>query len=346
MNSYSYMTGTHDVRSRKGFYIGASDISTIIGLTKTTPYQWWREHTGRDPAFAGNSATYWGHELEGLVLKNAIWKEAGQDIAQRFFLDYSRNQYKRRANWQPKTAYEPFTECIHPDFPWMLAHADCVYNPGDRLIEAKSGGFFGNVRRDDMDGYDRTDPTASGLPFKVFFQAQWQAAVYGCPHVDVAALINTNDFSTYQVDANGKIQARLIEAGSRMMYCLTNDVAPTPKTFGDIKKLFPELNDMRLTVMGERAAIAWELKERMKKARALEKRGKTQKEDITAALALLLGDHVELADEMGKKICSQSIFPKLTMLSPKKIKDECPDAYDLLDAAGLIESKEQRRINV
>ncbi len=344
MNPYTYMTGAHDVRSRKGFYIGSSDISVILGLTPTTPYQWWREHAGRDPQFEGNDRTFWGTELEGLILKNTIAKETTLQIAQKFFIDYSRNQYQRRWRWRPKTAYEPFTECIHPEFPWMLAHADCVYNPGDRLIEAKSGGFFGNVRREEMDGYDRSDPTASGLPFKVFFQVQYQAAVYGCPHVDVAALINTNDFSTYQVDANGKIQARLIEAGSRMMYCLQNDVAPTPKTFGDIKKLFPELNDQRLTVMGERAAIAWDLKGRLKKARAIEKRGKAQKEDIMNALALLLGENSEMADEMGNKICSQSMWEQLAMLSPKKVKESCPEVYALLDAAGMITAEPRRKI--
>lgn len=346
MNNYTYMTGSQDVRSRKGFYIGASDISTIIGLTKTTPHQWWREHTGRDAPFRGNDATHWGDELEGVVLKNAISRESGDAIARKFFLDYSRYQYHRPKSWLPKTAYEPFTECLHPDQKWMLAHADCIYNPGDKLWEAKTGGFFGNVRRDDMDGYDRKDPTASGLPFSVFFQTQWQASCYGVKHVDVAALINTNDFSTYQVDANGKIQGRLMEAGSRMMYCLEKDVPPTPKTFGDIKNLFPELNGKRLTVMGERAAIAWDLKARMKKARALESRGKKQKEDIKNALALLMGGNIEMADEMGTKICSQSVFDKLNMLSPKKVKESCPDAYEILDAAGMIKSHEERRINV
>ena len=291
-------------------------------------------------------ATWWGHELEGIILKNAIYRDAGAEIANAFFIDYSRYMYYRGNRWRPKTAYEPFTECTHPDQPWMLAHADCLYNPGEKIIEAKSGGFFGNVRREDMDGYDRKDPTASGVPFKVFFQVQWQMACYDIPTADVAALINTNDFSLYAVDANRKIQAKLMEVGSRFMYCLNRDVPPTPQTFGDVKNLFPELNDKRLTVMGERAAIGWDLKERYKKIGAKIKKLESDKQDVYNAIALLIGDHVELADELGKKICSQSIWEQLDMLSPKKIKESCPEAYDILDESGLIHKSERRRINV
>jgi hypothetical protein len=33
------------------------------------------------------------------------------------------------------------------------------------------------------------------------------------------------------------------------------------------------------------------------------------------------------------------------MLSPKKIKELCPEAYELLDAAGAITKSDRRRIN-
>jgi hypothetical protein len=345
MNSYTYMTGSQDVRSREGFYIGSSDIPIILGLTPQTPMDLWREKTGREEGFKGNSFTWWGHELEGIILKNAIARQDTSEIANTFFLDYSRYMYRRGNRWRPKTAYEPFTECLHPDQPWMLAHADCLYNPGEKIIEAKSGGFFANVRREEMDGYDAKDPTASGVPFKVFFQVQWQMSCYGVGQTDVAALIDSNKFSIYQVDGNSKIQGKLIELGSRFMWHLTNDVAPTPQTFGDIKNLFPVLNDRRLTIMGEKAAIAWDLKARLKKARAKIKAGERQKADLINALALMIGENVELADEMGKKICSQSKYPKLNMLSPKKIKESCPEAYKLLDDAGMINTHDERRIN-
>ncbi len=389
MNPYTYMTGSADVRSRKGFYIGSSDIPIILGLTPTTPMDLWRQKTGREEGFTGNDLTYWGHELEGVILKRAILDAGGAKMASKFFMDYSRVMYRRKRRWKPKTAYEPFTEAIHPDQPWMLAHADCLYTGGstafrvkqgdtsaevtinkaidfvsgkpgrmatvladgavdnsvEKIIEAKSGGFFANVRREDMDGYDRADPTASGVPFKVFFQVQWQMACYGITLADIAALIDTNKFSVYQVDASSKIQAKLIELGSRFMYCLTNDVAPTPRTFGDIKKLFPEINDRRLTIMGDKAAIAWDIKERRKKAATKEKNAKKEKEDLTNALALMIGENLELADEMGNKICSQSMWHPFDMLSPKKIKESCPEAYELLNKAGMIVKGDRRRIN-
>ena len=345
MNNYTYMTGGQDVRTRKGFYVGSSDIASILGLSSTTPHQWWREHTGRDEPFAGNEATEWGHKLEGLILETAIREEAGLAVSMKFFLDYARNMYHRAPRWRPKTAYEPYTEAIHPDLPWLLAHADCIYNPGEKNFEAKSGRRFANLRRDDMDGYDPKDPTASGVPFRVYFQTQLQTACYGIKETDVLALIDTNNYSTYQIDANPKIQARLIEAASRMMYCLERDVEPTPKTFGDIQHMFPELNNERLTIMGEKAAIGWDLKERRKKAATKEKRAKGEKEDCTNALALLIGENVELVDELGNKICTQSKYEQDNMLSPKKIKESSPEAFELLDAAGMITKSDRRRIN-
>ncbi len=348
MNNYTYMTGSQTVRSRPGFYIGASDLPIILGLSKfTTPMDLWRQKSGRDPAFTGNESTRWGNELEGLILKNVIARHGDMKTAMKFFIDYTRNMYTRRRRWKPKTRFEPFTECIHPDHPWLITHADCLHvaaKYGMEIIEAKSGGLFGNIRREDMDGYDPKDPTASGVPFSVFFQVQAQMVCYDIPYAKVAALIDTNKFSIYDVNANAKIQAKLIEVGSRMMYCLERDVPPTPKTFGDIRHLFPVLNEQRLTIMGEQAAIAWDIKERLKKARAQIKRGEAIKEDLMNAMALLIGGNSEMADELGNKIASQSKWMQGNMLSPKKIKAGCPEAYDLLDDAGLITESERGRI--
>ena len=360
MNNYTYMTGSQTVRSRPGFYIGASDLPIILDLSKyTTPMDLWRQKSGRDPAFMGNEFTRWGNELEGLILKNVIARHGDMKTAMKFFIDYTRNMYKRRSEWKPKTQFEPFTECIHPDHPWLITHADCLLRTirsGVRtygkdsiigepyIIEAKSGGLFGNMRREDMDGYDPKDPTASGVPFSVFFQLQAQMVCYDIHYGKVAALIDTNKFSIYDVNANPKIQGKLIEVGSRMMYCLERDVPPTPKTFGDIRHLFPVLNEQRLTIMGEQAAIAWDIKERLKKARAQIKRGEAVKEDLMNAMALLIGGNSEMADEAGNKIASQSKWMQGNMLSPKKIKAGCPEAYALLDSAGLITESERGRI--
>ena len=344
MNDFTYLTGKHHVRSRDGYYIGSSDWPTILGLSPKTPVDLYREKTGREKPFTGNAATWWGNELEGIILKNAIYEIDGPEIANTFFFDYSAHQYRRTGRWQPKTDYLPFTECLHPDHKWALAHADCVHAGKPLIIEAKSGGFFGNVRRQDMDGYYRSDPTASGVPFRVYFQVQWQSLCYGIPSIIVGALINTNDFSTYEIDANTKIQSKMLEAGSRFMWHLERDIPPTPRTFGDIQKLFPSLNDRRLTITGEQAAIAWDIKERLHKAKDNIKKYESLKKDYENALALLIGPNVELADEMGNKIASRSSWSQYNMLSPKKVQAECPEAFDLLENAGLIQESERSRI--
>ncbi len=357
MNSYTFMHSGKDVRSLPGFYIGASEIPTILGLGFITAYDLWEQKTGRAIGFIGNERTEFGHLHEPTILYKRIKNEAGPKTAYKFLVDYTRNMFDRGPGWKPKTEYHPFTECRHSDFPWMIAHADCVRggtiplkssHKADesypKIIEAKSGGRFANLRREEMDGYDPKDPTQSGLPMKVYSQVQWQEAVYDIQDADVCALIDTNNFMQFSVPGNKQIQAKLIEIGSRFMRCLVKDIPPTPKTFGDIAKLFPEINNNRLTIIGEKSLIAWDIKDRLKKARTKQKKAKAQIDDCVNALGLFIGENKELADEFGDKICSQSKYESPTMISQKAIKESCPEVFEILKKAGLINKHEVRRI--
>ena len=356
MNSYTFMHSGKTVRSLEGHYIGASEVPIILGLTKTTALDLWRQKTGIDKGFQGTEKTEWGHMLEGLVLYKRIKNEAGPAVAYKFLIDYTRNMFERGPGWKPKTEYHPFTECRHPEFPWMIAHADCVkslrwgFNGKEtisvepKIIEAKSGGRFANLRREEMDGYDPGDPTQSGLPMKVYTQVQWQQAVYDIEKADVCALIDTNNFYTFNVPGNKQIQAKLIEIGSRFMRCLVKNIPPTPRTFGDVNKLCPEINNNRFTIMGEKALIAWDIKDRLKKARKKYKRIETEIKDYVNSLGLFIGENKELADEFGDKICSQSKYNQGTLIGPEAIRKECPKAYELLVKAGMIKNHEVRRI--
>ena len=359
MNNYKFMHSGAGVRSREGYYIGASEIPIILGLTKTTPMELWEQKTGRAEGFQGNQYTEWGNLLEGIILYKNIKMDSDNDTAYKFLVDYTRNQFYRGPGWKPKTQYHPFTEAIHKDFPWMLAHADCValetfsgivndlpvFRKPPKIIEAKSGGRFANMRKEDMDGYDPKDPTQSGLPMRVYVQVQWQQAVYDIMAGSVSALIDTNNFMQFDVPGNKQIQGKLIEIGSRFMRCLVQDIPPTPKTFGDISKLFPLVNNNRLTIMGEKAVIAWDIKNKLKSDRKKIKKLKAKVDDYVNSLGLLIGENKELADEMGDKICSQSKYETGTLISPKSIKENCSDAYTLLEAAEMIKEHTVRRIN-
>ena len=354
MNPYNFMHSGKTVRSLEGHYIGASDIPIILGLTKTTAMDLWLQKTGRAVGFLGNEKSEWGHLHEGPVLYKRIKNEAGLKTAYKFLVDYTRNMFDRGPGWKPKTEYHPFTECRHSEFPWMIAHADCVkINPVPsysslkqypKIIEAKSGSRFANLRREEMDGYDSKDPTQSGLPMKTYVQVQWQEATYDIQDAIVCALIDTNNFYTFNVPGNKQIQAKLIEIGSRFMRCLVKDIPPTPRTFGDIGKLFPEINNNRLTIMGAKSLIAWDIKDRLKKARTKKKKVQLQIDDYTNSLGLFIGENKELADEFGDKICSQSKYESPTMISQKAIKEKCPEVFEILEKAGMIKSHEVRRI--
>ncbi len=356
MENYTFMHSGKNVRSLEGHYIGASEIPIILGLGFVTAFELWQQKTGRAENFRGNTATEFGHLLEPIILYKHIKLDSNSGTANRFLIDYIRNQWDRGPGWKPKTEYHPFTECRNYEFPWMIAHADCVkiskwgFDGKDtaslhpKIIEAKSGSRFANLRREEMDGYDSKDPTQSGLPMKVYTQVQWQQAVYDIQDADVCALIDTNNFMRFHVPGNKQIQAKLIEIGSRFIRCLVKDIPPTPRTFGDIGKLFPEINNNRLTIMGEKSLVAWDIKERLKKARTKQKKAKLQIDDCTNALGLLIGENKELADEWGEKICSQSKYESPTMISQKAIKENCPEVFETLEKAGLIKSHDVRRI--
>ena len=306
--------------------------------------------------FIGNERTEFGHLHEPIILYKRIKNEAGPKTAYMFLVDYTRNMFDRGPGWKPKTEYHPFTECRHSEFNWMIAHADCVKQEKEiegydkilenkaHIIEAKSGGRFANLRREEMDGYDPGDPTQSGLPMKVYVQVQWQEATYDIQNAKVCALIDTNNFYTFNVPGNKELQAKLIEIGSRFMRCLVKDIPPTPRTFGDVSKLCPEINNNRFTIMGEKALIAWDIKDRLKKARTKKKKIQLQIDDFVNSLGLFIGENKELADEFGDKICSQSKYETGTLISPKAIKENCLEAYEMLENIGLIKNHEVRRI--
>ena len=97
--------------------------------------------------------------------------------------------------------------------------------------------------------------------------------------------------------------------------------------------------------MWEKALIAWDIKDRLKKARTKKNKIQLQIDDFTNSLGLFIGENKELADEFGDKICSQSKYEMGTLISPKAIKEKCPKAFKMLEKSGLIKSYEVRRIS-
>jgi predicted phage-related endonuclease len=353
MNQYTFYES--NVRKPDEIIIGSCDIPVIIktrnSKIKKSQYELWEEKTGKVKSFKGNEYTTWGNRLEPILLSAFIEKE-DKLAAHCFLKDYIKYQYHRPKKYFPSTEFFPFTECKHPQFPWAIAHSDCIYNP-DLLelsypysIEAKTGGYFARVGREGMEGFSLEDHTEKGVPSDVLLQVQWQMLCYDVDLTYVLLLIDDNKFHVYQVPAYKKWFPLMLEKASDFyQHCISN-TPPKPEKYDDIKKLFPEIKDKVIYVTGERAIIAETMKEEKKKLQKKIKKYQNRVDDIKNAAGLLMGDNKFLYNgETGLKVFQQVITKdQYNMIHPSTIKKFAPEAFKILEKAGLINKSDRRYV--
>ena len=298
MNPYTRIRDFHGSR-RKG--VGASDIPTLAGLTARydqTPLTLWRVKTGRDAPWAGNDATWWGHVHEQAVLYRWVRdRYAGSDggeTAERF----RREVLRGRSTGSLKV----LTEARHPEYRFALAHADLVVEDEPVLVEAKSHGLHAALRHDDPDfGYSPDDRSQNGLPAAVFLQVQWQMFCYGAPAVDVAVLINTNDYREYgPVRPDPRVQEQALALAQRFWWHVEHDKPPQPATWSDICSLFPVPQQTTAMVAGEQEQAVREMLDRRRKIGVRSAALRAEMDDIKNALGLLIGENAVLANAEGE----------------------------------------------
>ena len=341
------------VRDSKGLFIGSSDIAVIIKTkgshVKKSMYELWKEKTGRAKGFEGNEATWWGHEHEPLVLARQIKETHGDDIAFKFKCDAIIHQNFRPPEYQPPTDFLPYTEAIHPKFPWAMAHADCLaVNDGEPyLLEAKTGRFFSRVERDNMEGFnivldDEIDDWHK-VPADVLLQVQWQMICYGVDLAYVLLLVDDNQFFRYRIPAFKKWWPFMIEKASRFLnYCI-NDEMPPPEKKEDVFDIFDEVKDSAVYVSGDRALILEDMKARKKHLGKVKKKAVQEIEDINDAATLLMGDNrFVYSAETSSKLFSQSLSKGFTMVHKSKMDKEDAEKYT---ERGLITEYDNRKVN-
>lgn len=323
--------------------IGASDIPILLGLSKfTTPYELWRSKTGRQDPFEGNTATEWGNLHEGNILYRYISENSGEDIAHQFLLDYIYHKNSRATNYKPPTNYFPYTEFAHPDYKWAIAHPDLIDFDKKINVEAKSGRRFASLKRSGMDGFEKDDP--QGIPLKYYTQIQWQMLCTGLNETVLRALIDTNEELEYKIQANARVQEKLLLAADKFMRDVKKDYPPMPTNGNDIKNMFPELHDSTAYLVGAESEYAIKMKERKSFLSEKVKYYKDEIADIDDALFLLTGGNKYLYSESGEKICTQVQFKSEKNIGPKKIKEYNENIYNELKENGVINETETRYI--
>jgi len=352
MNQYTFYES--DVRKPGELIIGSSDIPVIIktknSKIKKSQYELWEEKTGKVESFKGNDFTTWGHRLEPLLLSTFISERFGYNtVGKDFLIDYIRHDHIRIKNYKSKTIFEPYTECRHPQFPWAIAHADCVANTylsDPYLIEAKTGGYFARVKREGIEGFDLDDLSENGVPSDVLLQVQWQMMCYNVNLTYVLLLIDDNKFYVYKVPAIKKWWPLLLEKASVFLWYCVNDKPPKPEKYDDIKKLFPEIKDRAIYVTGERALISDEMSKEKKKLLSKVKKYQKRIDDINNAAGLLMGDNKFLYNgETGKKVFQQVISTdQYNLIHPSTIEKFAPVAFEILQEKGLIKTYTRRYV--
>jgi len=342
MNDFKFIPDNDHFQKIRLNTIGASDIPIILGLIKNkTPFDLWQEKTGRVEPWQGNAATELGHKHELTILSRYIEEVKDKDTAWLFERDYIINKFERHQGYKPSTQFYPYTEFIHPDLPFAIAHPDCIDTEHDTNIESKSGNRYANIRRNNLDGYDADDP--QGYPLKVYFQIQWQMLCSGIKETVLRALIDTNTELSYNIQANKKIQEKLIEISSRFMFHVKQNKAPLPTSFSDIKKMFPDVKERTAYVLGAESEFAVKAIERKEFLQNKSKRFKEEIDDINDSLALLIGENKYLYDQENNKLCSQVIFDK-EYINLKELEKNHNEIYEKLKKEKIIYSSETRFI--
>lgn len=353
MNKFTYLKDKDFSQGRK--YIGASDIPTLALLNikyGQTPLSLWEVMTGRKEAWKGNSRTFAGHELEPLILKWGL-KELGYSDK---FINYwyvsrikNKNKFICPVDGESiglDSELYSYTEAICPQFKHLVAHADLIDVCEPFIVEAKSVGFFGGMRKDDDNyGYDLSDNNIDCIPLSVALQCYTQCLCYGIETFYVSVMIDTGIKKTYgPFKADRKKQEYILALAEKFYWHVKNDTPPKPETWEDVQKLNPTLDkESKTVVIGETEQTVIEMKDRAKNLKKRQKEIDKELDDIKNAIGLIIGENAYLENSEGNSLASaynvtrESI--KLSELKKEKIK-----TYNSLKKAGFITESSYRQL--
>ena len=373
---YSFITDFEKSREKK---IGASDIPALIphplrpteslagyGQTAITLYE---EKIGVRPRTPAGFSAAMGHYLEPIILREFINDVLDKKVADEFYKGYMENELALMSGlWKPASLYNKTQFYHHTEATteYGVAHADCVYEPPSVragnwevkiadsdltvdlsklfLIQAKSAQYWATLRRDDrFSGYDFSMSEWQGIPLKHYMQMQYEMSLYGADVSYLVLLYNTSEKHYWQVKANKKHQASLLETAELMKKCIDKKKPPRELAMNatDIRKLYPDIKEDFTELIGDELTRAIDIAKEYNKAVAQEKIWKEKKEDAENAIAILLKDQRRirgLVDDKMQTIAewkSTGGFEKIKAL--KEIKSEYSDIYEYLKNNEMIE---------
>ena len=199
--------GSHEEwLSVRGRRIGGSTIAAIMGYDRyRTPYQVWKDLTGRTTERQDNKFTIAGHRLE-------------QVVAEYFASDTGFNIVESS---KEDVLY------VHPEYDFIVASPDRMYtNEHDELciLECKT-----------------TQNTVDETPLTWYCQLQWYLMVCGCNEGSIAWLSRGVDYGCRQFYANADFQMELLKTAVDFWnHHVMNDDVPDFVRSSDIESYYQE----------------------------------------------------------------------------------------------------------
>lgn len=192
--------------------IGGGGIAAIVGVDEfKTALDVWRELRGDEPRTIDppSEAAWCGQMLESAVAE--MYKE--------------KSGHRLRGDGRERFAHEAR--------PWQTGRPD-------RQVVTKGGGgeLFGlEIKTTDKDNAPLWGAQGSAdVPDRVATQCHWYMSLTGFPRWDVAVLIGGNDFRTYSLKANAKIEQLLLRKAHAFWEDHVKGNAP-PEARGEVDEL-------------------------------------------------------------------------------------------------------------
>jgi hypothetical protein len=344
MNNFEYLK---DINFKKGrYYIGASDVPTIALMNikyDQTPLTLWEEKTGRKKRdFAGERAKA-GKDLEVIVLKWGLEKINYEFNAPDFISDRA---HEARIYPPTKGKLISLTQATCRNYPFIVAHADLIEIAQPFIMEAKTTGFFGGKRGNDINyGYDKDDLTANGIPSSVYLQIQTQMLAYEINECYVSVMIDTGLHKLYgPIKAHKKTQEKVLAICERFWWHVEHDTAPKPEIWKDIIALNPILDvESKTVIAGTDLDKIQEMKDRAISLREHAKKIEAELKDIKNAVGLIIGKNAYLESDQGESL-AKSFEVNRESVSIKDLREQAPRTLASLQKKGLIKHISYRDI--
>lgn len=194
-------------KEERQLYIGGSDISAIMGLSRwKTPLRLWGEKTGK---------------IEPDDLSNNEAVEMGKDLE-----EFVAQKFAQRTGKSVRRAPKKYT---HKDYPFLAANIDRLITGTDELLECKTCSEY------------KKSEWENGIPEEYILQVIWYLGITGRPAGWIAVLIGGQKFLYKKIDFDAELFNDMVQKALIFWEQVQTEMSPeaTALDSDTLFKLYP-----------------------------------------------------------------------------------------------------------